>query len=203
MRLWQALVSLWPGGLWLVQYGAASGFWLASGFAVLLNGAIYCQWIAPDNAAGPVRIPLWIALGAYWVWAKHWERRRWEQAIVLADEGADDLLRKAQRAFLKRDWSEAERLLRCVLAMMADDIEARLLLASVLRRAGRQAEAWRQLRRAEQTVGSTRWQWEIHREYQLLRTLGRNNAVEPPVGSSIAHRAGERSPAGNAARQAA
>ncbi|GIW93034.1 MAG: hypothetical protein KatS3mg110_1075 [Pirellulaceae bacterium] len=171
MRLWRALASIWPGGRRLVRDGAGDAFWLAGGFAMLVNAAIYLEWVAPDAFIPSVRVLAWICVGAYWVWAYQSDRARAEQGFIAGDDQHETTFRQAQKAYLQRDWSGAERLLRKLLANVADDLEARLLLVSVLRRAGRREEALRELRRVGRRPGSHRWQWELERERQLLEAV--------------------------------
>lgn len=84
----------------------------------------------------------------------------------------DDLLRSAQVAWLRDELTEAERLLRTILALDERDVEAWVHLGKVLKASGREKEARKSFRSALNLAGSRRWRW------QLMRELGYTD-IEP------------------------
>ncbi len=74
--------------------------------------------------------------------------------LLFSDPGreasrADTLFRKAQREYLNGNWIGAEQLIVKLIDANPNDIDAQLLLASVLRRTGQLTEAAGQLRQLE------------------------------------------------------
>jgi len=70
--------------------------------------------------------------------------------------------------YLQADWFESERALRRLLEENPRDLDAGLMLATLLRRTGRPGEAERELDRIERFDGSEKWELEIRRERELL-----------------------------------
>jgi hypothetical protein len=93
----------------------------------------------------------------------------------------DDLLRRAQVAWLKRDNAEAEALLRRLLAMDERDVEGWIHLGKVLKSSGKDAEARRCFRAARNLDGSERWRWELERE--LTGVKAKTPEPEPSQGA--------------------
>ena len=83
----------------------------------------------------------------------------------------DDLFRAALGEYLKGAWFEAESLLGQLVAQDNRDVDARLMLASLLRHTRRPLEARRQLDELDRLEKAARWQVEIERERQLLKHL--------------------------------
>jgi thioredoxin-like negative regulator of GroEL len=81
---------------------------------------------------------------------------------------AEDAFEKALEHYLKGDWFQAERLLSERLCSSADDLETRLMMATLLRHTGRLEEAAAQLDLLERFEGAGKWEWEIRRERELL-----------------------------------
>jgi len=91
---------------------------------------------------------------------------------------AEDLFRRAQGEYLSGNWIGAEQLLAEILRIDRQDLDAQMLLASLLRRTGQLTEAADQLRRLEATEGSEKWQSEIERERKLLEEQLRRHATD-------------------------
>ncbi|HTQ40222.1 MAG TPA: tetratricopeptide repeat protein [Pirellulales bacterium] len=81
---------------------------------------------------------------------------------------AEDLFRHAQREYLSGNWIKAEQLLMQLIGINGKDVDAQLMLASLLRRTGQLAEASERLRRITTLDGAEKWRSEIQRERQLL-----------------------------------
>jgi cytochrome c-type biogenesis protein CcmH/NrfG len=69
---------------------------------------------------------------------------------------------------LKGNWFEAERELNKLLRRDNRDLEARLMLATLLRHTKRFDEATRQLNVLVRLEGAKRWELEIRREGELI-----------------------------------
>jgi hypothetical protein len=91
------------------------------------------------------------------------------------DRGVDrGLFIQAQGEYLRGNWSQAEAILKQSLQFSRQDVEARLLLATLLRRAKRLDEARLQLDQTQRFDECGKWNWEIQRERQLQRRLESN-----------------------------
>ncbi len=87
---------------------------------------------------------------------------------VPSPELLEDLFARAQGEYLKGNWFECEVAINRLLEEKPDDVDARLLLASLLRRLGHGEEARQRLRELATLEGAGKWQLEIAREWQLL-----------------------------------
>jgi thioredoxin-like negative regulator of GroEL len=112
---------------------------------------------------------------------------RWRLGIARLPkrEECDRRFAAAQEAYLKGHWPEAESLLEQLLEARPEDLEGRLLLATLLRRMGRVADARNQLEDFAKRTGSERWSLEFDREWQALRR-------PPASGDGRSERAGEQ-----------
>jgi cytochrome c-type biogenesis protein CcmH/NrfG len=88
------------------------------------------------------------------------------------------LLAKAQQEYLKRDWFETEVLLQRVLRDDRDDVDARLMLATLYRHTGRLEEADETLSQLERMEGAGKWKLEISRERNLISELGSKSETD-------------------------
>jgi cytochrome c-type biogenesis protein CcmH/NrfG len=70
--------------------------------------------------------------------------------------------------YLKGDYYQAEHILEDLLRRNLRDLDARLMLATVLRRTDRVSEAVRQLDAMARFEGAGKWQCEMQRERRLL-----------------------------------
>jgi hypothetical protein len=86
---------------------------------------------------------------------------------------------------LQGNWFQAERVLSARLRKDAGDLDARLLLATLLRRTGPLEEAQREVDLLERCEGAWKWGPEIHRERQLLtEAKTKNEAGLGPSGAA-------------------
>jgi cytochrome c-type biogenesis protein CcmH/NrfG len=69
---------------------------------------------------------------------------------------------------LKGDYYQAEHVLEELLRRNLRDVDARLMLATLLRHTGRLDEAAGQLDTLVRLEGASKWQWEIEQERDLL-----------------------------------
>jgi cytochrome c-type biogenesis protein CcmH/NrfG len=147
----------------------------AVAFAVLLNAALWVTLVVPQLVAGHWCLLGWVLVSGLWILGL-WQAIRWpayppgggDHADRADCEDRQDLFIRAQHQYLKGHWTEASSLLEQQLRRNPGDIEARLLVASVLRRTGRPDLARLQLGQIERFEGAEKWRFEIRREWGLL-----------------------------------
>jgi hypothetical protein len=91
--------------------------------------------------------------------------------------------------YLKGNWFEAEYFLSGLLAANPRDVDAALMLATLLRHTGRFDEALEGLARLERCEDAERWHWEIGRERDLVRRA-QTRRVEPNPAAAVGVAAG-------------
>ena len=208
MGMVRSLTLVWPGLPWLWLRGSVGGLVLALAFAVLLDMAIVTTWIWSELVDLQVSIGIWTATVAVWIVATVSAASAFPAPIPKdPDAAVDTLFVKARDAYLARDWLTAETRLRAVLALAPTDGEAQLLLATLLRRVGRAAEAKRALEQLSRSDSGAPWQTAITRELVLLdRTTHDDqpdtNRVEDDVLPAAANECVTRSPTQPAAKAA-
>lgn len=186
MGLVRSLTLVWPGLPWLWLRGSLGGLVLALAFAVLLDMAIVTTWIWSELVGLPVSIGIWTATIAVWIVATASAASSFPAPIPRdPDAAADTLFVKARDAYLARDWLTAETRLRAVLALAPTDGEAQLLLATLLRRVGRKAEAKRALEQLSRSDSGAPWQTAIARELVLLEHDRRDAESESPPDDNV------------------
>lgn len=171
--LWPGLPHLWFSGLW-------SGLALAAGFAVLLNLLVLASFVWVELLS-PLDLRLgWLAVGS--LWGGSAAISAWFDRGATAQSGAasaEVLFREALSEYLQGSWFEAETILGRLLHLDPRDVEARLLLATLLRHTGRYQEALNQLNRLERLQDSHLWAREIAAEKQWI------SEGQSPPGSAI------------------
>lgn len=175
------LFALWPGLARLWLKGEFAGLVLAVTFAAAVNFALITTFVWPQLLSP--QLPAWLTPAAAWivvVW--FWiaglragarlaaEMARKHQPL---DAQATQLLRNAQREYVKGHWFEAEAHLQDLLHGSPGDVEAHLLLASIQRRTKRPSEARKTLAELAELPGSGRWAEEVQREQVKLAELER------------------------------
>ncbi len=163
---WPGLPQLWLRGLW-------SGLGLAAVAAAGLNVAVLASFAWSEWIAADVRNGLWMALAVLWI-ASGGLSTRWvgrqptpKQTGQNVDSAKDDF-NVALEHYLKGNYFETERVLQRLLQRNARDLEARLMLATLLRHTGRRDEALMHLDRLDRFEGSQKWELEIRQERNLL-----------------------------------
>lgn len=178
----RSLTLIWPGLAWLWLRGSLGGLVLAVGFAVVLDVAMLTTWIWSDLLDDQVSVGIWSAAGAVWLMATVSALASFPPAIPRArNDAADALFRTARDAYLARDWLAAETKLRGLLVVAPTDGEAQLLLATLLRRVGRQAEAKTALEKLSRSDSGVPWQSAIIRELALLDRDSQNDTDGSPA----------------------
>jgi len=150
-------------------YGSWSGLALALGAAGLLDILLLASFGWSELIAPNWRISLWAAFGVVWVAAVGWsigQCRR--QTAVWGQIPGNDPFAAAMDHYLQGDYYQTEQILEGLLRRNARDLEARLMLATLLRRAGRRDEAARQLDLLGRLEGAGKWELEIEEERERL-----------------------------------
>lgn len=170
--LWPGLPQLWIAGEW-------SGLALAVGFACLVNLLLLTSLHWTEWLDTGLKIAGWTAVGVLWcasaVSGWRWMARREQTA---ARGGEQDLFPRALGEYLKGNWYEAEVTCHELLRRSAGDVEARLLLATLLRRNRRFSEARGQLDQLTRLEAAAAWEAEIAQEYERLADAEEQAAVE-------------------------
>jgi hypothetical protein len=162
----------WPGLTQLWFSGTAWGLSVGCSFAWLACFAVLSTFVWTELVGPWLRIGVWVLLLLVWTLSLGLSFRQ----LLFSDPGreasrADTLFRKAQREYLNGNWIGAEQLLVELIDANPNDIDAQLLLASVLRRTGQLTEAAGQLRHLEANDEAEKWRNEIDRERKLLDEL--------------------------------
>lgn len=159
--LWPGLPQLWYCGHW-------TGLTLAVGFSLLLNVTLLGSFVWTDVASRELQVSAWILLGTAWgFWVMSaWRWRRAAQRD--AQNEPDDLFPAAIGEYLKGNWFEAEGLLDRLIQSDPQDIDARLMLATLWRHTGRRNEARLALKHLQRVEGSGKWMPEIQNELERL-----------------------------------
>jgi hypothetical protein len=143
---------------------------IACGFAVLLDIAILSTWVWTELLDSPFRIFAWSGVILFWLASAVAGAMQMPALLrVPSPELVDELFARAQAEYLKANWFECEVAVNQLLEEKPGDVDARMLLASMLRRLGHGEEARQQLRSLAALEGAGKWQLEMAREWQLLR----------------------------------
>ncbi|MFO0869429.1 MAG: tetratricopeptide repeat protein [Pirellulales bacterium] len=157
---WPGLARLWGPGQW-------RGLIMALAFAGLLNVSLLVTFADWGGVGTAGRVGMWGATVLFWLVSardSHSWRRRCQRLPKQAE--CDDRFVAAQSAYLRGHWPEAVGMLRQLLEVHPGDLEARLLLATLLRRMNRREEAREQLTELASRAGAERWSREFRREWQ-------------------------------------
>lgn len=169
MRAAERILWLWPGLPQLWYGGGMSGLVLAIVFALLLNVAILATFVWPELLSPPVRMLAWAAAAILCLVSAALASRHGSGLNRPADER--DLFQRGQAEYLQGNWYQAEALLQQLLRRNPRDIEARLMLATLLRHARRLDDAKAQLRLLQRWERSSAWKVEIENEWERLERL--------------------------------
>jgi hypothetical protein len=179
--LWPGLPQLWCRGLW---WGLA----LAVGFGVLLNLLVMASFVWVELLGSGTLKFAWLATSVLWLGsavASVWHS--WG-VVPRVTGSAEAMFRVALSEYLKGNWFEAERTLGRLLEVRPGDVEARLLLATLLRHNVRLTEALEQLARLELLEDARRWAREIEVEREAIAELAAEiseNEHNQPVSERI------------------
>ena len=175
----------WPGlpGLW--YRGNTASLLVAVGFSILLNLALVSSFLWPWSLGEIFPLVAWPVILLIWVTSALVTYKNLPDLMsvgtkpTLADpHQSDTLFIQAQREYLGGHWAEAEVLLKRCLVGSPRDIEARLLLATLLRHSRRLPEAVEELNNIHKYDESVNWIFEIHREQRLIELIAEHERSE-------------------------
>ncbi len=173
MYLWPGLPQLWSRGDWYALAVAATA-------AAVLNVLLVATFGWSELIAPATRNALWIGMFTAWTAATVatgiWHRRCDPPESL---DSSTDCFSRAMEFYLKEDHFQTERVLSGLLRRDRRDIEARLMLATLMRHTGRFDEATGQLNRLVRIEGAEKWELEIRRERELLAEA--KETIECPV----------------------
>jgi len=159
---------LWPGLPQLARDGNWAALASAVAAAVVLNAVLLGTWFWTDLFAPRLHIIGWVFLGVAWSLAAGYWAWSDRQRAASSRKTSGNVFEEALEDYLKGNWFEAERKLNLLLRRDERDLEARLLMATLLRHAKRFDDATHQLNLLVRLDGAHRWASEIHREGELL-----------------------------------
>ncbi len=183
MRLTEKWLCLWPGLARLWLRGDWSGLLAAIVFAVCLNVALISCFVWTDWLGFQLPSLTWPVIGIVWfvaAWRSYWNLPQLSSSEFDSSE-TEDLFLEAQTEYLCGHWIEVEALVRRILRINPEDVDAHLMLATLFRHTNRFDEAQQQLKTLQRQPGSNKWYLEIHREQQLLARLAQPAELEDDV----------------------
>lgn len=176
--LWPGLPQAWDGGRWL-------GLATALGFAVAVESLLLASWVWDEMLSGVAFWGLGLVTGCGWligiVANRSWLARR---ATGQFEQVADDLFPEALTEYLQANWFAAEQKCRELIRLRRDDVDARLLLATLLRHTDRTSESRAELDALAKLDGAAKWVLEISHERRLLDETDQTTA-EPHTEEAI------------------
>jgi hypothetical protein len=169
MRRTPWCLYLWPGLPQMRLHGSWSGLGLALGAGVLLDVLLLVSFGWTELIGEGLRNALWAIFVVAWIAAIFWSRKQCRrQAVVHSLEAGEDSFGQAVDHYLKGDNYQAEQILESLLRRNVRDLDARLMLATVLRRDKRLDEATQHLDMLVHFEGAGKWELEIQEERDLL-----------------------------------
>jgi hypothetical protein len=170
VSFYRSLTLLWPGLPWVWLRGSRAGLILAVAFAVCLDMAVVNTWIWTEFVDLRVTLGIWAAAAVIWLVATASALAAFPPPLTSQrDATSERLFVTARDAYLARDWLTAETKLQALLTLCPTDGEAQLLLGTLLRRAGRFAEAKTALEKLARSDAGIPWRHAIRRELQCLK----------------------------------
>jgi hypothetical protein len=193
MRRTRWMILCWPGLAQVWTRGSWAGLGVAVSAAVLVNLAILGTMVWSELLPADLRSAVWIAVAVAWAGSAVYgafEARRGKREGGSKRDG--ELFEQALSHYLKANWFETERALSRLLRDNSRDLEARLMLATLLRHTGRLDEAAAQLDVLARCDGSQRWAFEIGSERRLLAEARAGETDSRPEGMTEQEAAGAR-----------
>jgi predicted Zn-dependent protease len=191
--LWPGLPQLWRRGSW-------SALALAVGAAGLVNLALAASLLWTELLAPRVRTGAWLVVAAVWAGSALISRLAESRRTALRGRArGGDAFAEATEQYLRGHWFEAECAIREMLRRDPRDLEAGLMLATLLRHTGRLGEAAEQLGRLQRLDGWEHWAMEIGRERACLAAADGEQAAAAEKPGEEAQSAGAADDASEAA----
>ena len=186
--LWPGLPQVWVRGSW-VGLGLAVGF-TALGNVLLAATFVWQQWLPARAVAIGYGALACIWLLAWWDARADWRRmlREWSTGESLpagGDAQCNEWFQQAQQAYLSGDWVAAEQTLTRLLRLAPQDVEARLLRATLYGHEQRWEAALAELDELERWDAARPWQFEMARGRQRFWAAGVESL---PADADAAHR---------------
>ncbi|MCE5302518.1 MAG: hypothetical protein LLF97_05340 [Planctomycetaceae bacterium] len=151
---------------------------VAVGLFVLLDVLLLVSFGWSELIDPQCRNGLWIGFAAVWLASVAWSGRQCVRRAALERiDGDQDPFGEAIDHYLRGDYFQTEQTLERLLRRNPRDLDARLMLAGVLRRTGRRMEAMEQLDMLSTMEGAGRWELEMQRERELLAKARTPKAV--------------------------
>jgi hypothetical protein len=169
MRRMPWTIYLWPGLPQICLYGSWSGLALAVGAAALLNTWVLVSFGWTELIGPNLRNTFGVALAVGWIVGAVWSSQQCRRQRAAGSlEPEEDSFGQAIDCYLKGDAYQAEQILEGLLRRNIRDVEARLMLATLLRRARRLDEATQQLDTLAKFEAAGKWELEIQEERDLV-----------------------------------
>ncbi len=163
------LTLVWPGLPWLWLRGSRAGLVIALAFALSLDVGIVTTFIWPDLVELPITMAVWAGVAVIWLASTVSAAAAFPPPLAKpAAADIDPLFVRARDAYLARDWVTAETRLRDLLERSPTDGDAQLLLATLLRRVGRLAEARDALEKLSASDTGAHWRAAIVAERERI-----------------------------------
>jgi len=167
MRGMRWMMFLWPGLPQLITWGSWSGLAAALVAAVVLDVLLAASFGWSELVDPAWRKISWAGFGVFWVVVAFWSARQWRRHAS-DDQVEQEGFETALNHYLAGDYYQAEQMLEKRLKRTPRDLDARLMLATLLRHAGRPDEALRQLDWLACLAGAEKWDLEMRRERELI-----------------------------------
>jgi hypothetical protein len=190
MRKVPWFIYLWPGLPQLLLYGNVVGCVVAILMAVILDLLLLGTFGWSELIAQNMRTALWTICGLAWLAAGIWSMRHCQQLCsTMGGQQKNDVFRDSLNQYLKGDYFQAELLLNTLIRTNVRDLDAHLMLATLMRHTGRFEEATQQLDILVRFDGAEKWMQEIEQERDLLAEaeVRKANTVEKINGPSQAN----------------
>ncbi|HEX3869144.1 MAG TPA: hypothetical protein VHV77_01780, partial [Pirellulales bacterium] len=140
-----ALIA-WPGLPQVWRRGSLRALAVACLFGAFLNALVLGSFVWDEVASPRVLHVAWSVAIGFWVAAALFSAQKWPSVLEAPPPvSRQDLFPEALGQYLQGNWFGAEALCRRVLRLQDRDAEARLMLATVLRRTGRKVDALQEL----------------------------------------------------------
>jgi tetratricopeptide (TPR) repeat protein len=151
---------------------------VAIGFSILLNLALVTSFIWPWSLGDTFPLIAWPIIFLVWSTSAMLTYRNLPDLMSAEKKlpqnqtiQCDTLFIQAQREYLGGHWEEAEILLRRCLDISDRDIEARLLMATILRHSRQLDKATIELDQILKYDEANSWLFEIQREQRLIELI--------------------------------
>lgn len=172
-RLHLGWVLIWPGLDRLWHQGSPWGLVAAVFQTLLLQLGLVSSFVWTGLLPVQARFVLWCFVCAGWLLGLiHNGRTASRRRTATQTDPQLDLFLAARAEYLRGEWTRAADLLDQILRTEPRDVESRLMLATLLRHAGRWEESREQLRRLQRLERAGHWNEEIQREWQSLAWQG-------------------------------